>query len=51
MAIVFRIVFITVGVALVEQFHWILYLFGAFLFYTGIKMFSENEEKEFKVDE
>ena len=31
MAIIFRVVFITVGVVLVERFHWILYIFGAFL--------------------
>ena len=37
MAIIFRIIFITVGVALVEKFHWILYIFGVFLVYTGIK--------------
>lgn len=37
MAIVFRIIFITVGVALVEQFHWILYVFGFFLFLPVIK--------------
>src|SRR6187402_3388167 len=43
MAIVFRIVFITLGVALVERFHWILYLFGAFLLYTGYKMFTAND--------
>lgn len=48
MAIVFRIVFITVGVALVEKFHWLLYVFGAFLVYTGYKMFvSVEEENEF----
>ncbi|MFM7645676.1 MAG: TerC/Alx family metal homeostasis membrane protein [Sphingomonadales bacterium] len=47
MAIVFRIVFITVGVALVDQFHWILYLFGVFLVYTGYSMFTANEETEF----
>ncbi len=47
MAIVFRIVFITVGVALVERFHWILYLFGVFLVYTGYKMFITDEEEEF----
>ena len=47
MAIVFRIAFITLGVALVEEFHWILYIFGAFLLYTGIKMFKQDEEKEF----
>ena len=48
MAIVFRIVFITVGVVLVEKFHWLLYLFGVFLVYTGYKMFvSVEEENEF----
>ncbi|HVT86493.1 MAG TPA: TerC/Alx family metal homeostasis membrane protein [Chitinophagaceae bacterium] len=47
MAIIFRVIFITVGVALVNKFEWILYIFGAFLVYTGIKMFSSKEEKEF----
>lgn len=47
MAIVFRIAFITVGVALVERFHWILYLFGVFLVYTGYTMFTANEDEEF----
>ncbi len=47
MAIVFRIVFITVGVALVDRFHWVLYLFGVFLVYTGYKMFITDEETEF----
>jgi len=47
MAIVFRIVFITVGVALVEKFHWILYVFGVFLVYTGYKMFTANDDQEF----
>lgn len=47
MAIVFRVIFITVGVTLVERFHWILYLFGAFLVYTGFKMFKTNEDEEF----
>ena len=47
MAIIFRIIFITVGVALVDQFHWILYLFGVFLVYTGIKMFTSGHEEEF----
>ena len=48
MAIVFRIIFITVGVVLVEKFHSLLYVFGAFLVYTGYKMFvSVEEEKEF----
>src|SRR5690606_15683042 len=47
MAIVFRVIFITVGVALVERFHWILYVFGVFLVYTGIKIFKSTEEEEF----
>ena len=47
MAIIFRIIFITVGVALVDRFHWILYVFGVFLVYTGYKMFTSNEEEEF----
>jgi len=51
MAIIFRIVFITVGVALVEKFHWILYVFGAFLIYTGYKMFIANDDEEFKPEE
>jgi len=46
MAIVFRIIFITVGVALVEKFHWLLYVFGVFLVYTGYKMFVSGEEEE-----
>lgn len=47
MAIVFRIIFITVGVALVHRFEWILYVFGVFLVYTGIKMFTTNENEAF----
>lgn len=47
-AIVFRVIFITVGVALVDKFEWVLYLFGAFLLYTGIKMFASGEEEEFQ---
>lgn len=51
MAILFRIIFITAGVALVEKFHWILYIFGVFLVYTGYKMFTANDEEEFKPSE
>jgi tellurite resistance protein TerC len=47
MAIVFRVIFITVGVALVEKFSWILYIFGAFLVYTGYKMFTASDDEEF----
>jgi len=47
MAIVFRIIFIAVGVVLVERFEWLLYLFGAFLVYTGIKIFAVRQEEEY----
>src|SRR5260221_5610799 len=38
-ALILRGVMIGVGVALVEAFHWVFYLFGAFLVFTGLKMF------------
>ena len=45
-AIIMRFIFIFVGAALIAKFAWILYLFGAFLVFTGIKMFfSKGEEK------
>jgi tellurite resistance protein TerC len=47
MAIVFRVIFIALGVVLVERFHWLLYIFGAFLLYTGIKIFTVRQEDEF----
>src|SRR5574340_966986 len=37
-AIVLRTIMIFAGVWLIAQFHWLLYLFGAFLLVTGIKM-------------
>ena len=51
MAIVFRILFIALGSELVARFDWIMYVFGVFLVYTGIKMFSSNEEEEFNPEE
>ena len=45
-AIVFRAVFIFVGALLIAQFHWILYIFGVFLVYSGIKLFSEEEDMD-----
>jgi tellurite resistance protein TerC len=47
MAIVFRIIFIALGSELVARFEWIMYIFGIFLIYTGIKMFTSKEEDEF----
>lgn len=46
MAIVFRIIFIAIGIGLVQQFHWILYIFGGILVYTGLTMFRANQEEE-----
>ncbi len=44
-AIVMRAIFIFAGVALIERFHWIIYVFGAFLVFTGIKMATQGEAK------
>src|SRR5438270_11125944 len=46
-AILLRIVFITIGIALVDKFYWILYVFGAFLIYSGIKIFTAKKEQNF----
>jgi tellurite resistance protein TerC len=42
-ALVMRIAMILLGTALIRQFNWIIYIFGAFLVFTGIKMFSQEE--------
>ncbi|HVF49547.1 MAG TPA: TerC family protein [Pyrinomonadaceae bacterium] len=44
-ALILRITMIGIGAALIERFHWIIYVFGAFLIYTGIQMFREGETK------
>ncbi len=51
MAIIFRILFIAVGSQLVARFDWVMYIFGVFLVYTGVKMFRSNEEEEFSPDD
>lgn len=48
-AIVMRFIFIFAGAALIARFEWILYVFGAFLLFTGIKMFISRDEEE-KID-
>jgi len=42
-ALIMRAIFIAAGVTLIERFHWIIYVFGAFLVYSGIKLFFQNE--------
>lgn len=45
-AIIFRAVFIFVGAFFIHKFHWILYIFGVFLIYSGIRIyFEEGDEK------
>jgi tellurite resistance protein TerC len=42
-ALVMRVIMIVAGTELIDRFHWIIYIFGAFLIYTGIKMFSTQD--------
>lgn len=44
-ALFMRAAFIFAGVALIHQFTWIIYVFGAFLIFTGIKMLFEQEKE------
>ena len=45
-AIFMRALFIFAGVALIHQFDWVMYLFGGFLIYTGVKMLFEKSDSE-----
>ena len=45
-AIVMRFLFIFIGAALIQKFEWIMYVFGAFLIYTGVKMFIERNKED-----
>lgn len=42
-ALIMRAIFIVAGVGLIQKFHWIVYVFGVFLVYSGIKLFFQNE--------
>jgi tellurite resistance protein TerC len=42
-ALIMRAIFIVAGVTLINRFHWIVYIFGAFLVYTGFKLFRQDE--------
>jgi tellurite resistance protein TerC len=44
-ALILRAIFIATGAALLANFHWMIYLFGAFLVITGIKMLLQGDEK------
>ncbi|PSW13435.1 hypothetical protein C9J01_11420 [Photobacterium rosenbergii] len=45
-ALILRAIMIAVGAELLTQFHWILYVFAAFLLYTGYKLWREDEEEQ-----
>lgn len=45
-AIVFRAVFIFVGAYFIHKFHWILYIFGVFLIYSGIRIYFEDGDEK-----
>jgi len=42
-ALIMRGVFILAGVGLIQRFHWIVYVFGAFLVYSGVKLFLQDK--------
>jgi len=42
-ALVMRAIFIVVGITLIRRFHWITYIFGAVLVYSGIKLFGQDD--------
>jgi tellurite resistance protein TerC len=44
-ALVMRLLFIFIGVTLLERFHWIIYVFGGFLVFTGIKLAMEKDKE------
>ncbi len=44
-ALVLRAIFILTGITLIQTFHWLIYLFGAFLIYTGIKIALKKEDE------
>ena len=44
-AIVMRLIMIALGALLLERFHWIVYVFGAILVITGIKMYAQKDEE------
>ncbi|GAA4320938.1 TerC family protein [Mucilaginibacter gynuensis] len=45
-AVIMRFIFIFVGAALIDNFHWVLHIFGAFLVYTGVMMFVNRNQEE-----
>ena len=44
-ALIMRAIFIFAGVAIISKFHWVIYIFGIFLVFTGIKMLFHKDEE------
>jgi tellurite resistance protein TerC len=44
-ALIMRALFILVGITLIQKFHWVIYIMGAFLIVTGIKMATQKDEQ------
>lgn len=45
-ALILRLIFVVLGVTIVNMFHWVLYVFGAILIISGIKMMFKHDENE-----
>jgi tellurite resistance protein TerC len=48
-ALVMRGIFVVAGIELIDKFHWIVYLFGAFLFVSGLKLLLRKDEEPMDV--
>jgi len=44
-ALVMRVIFIFSGIELIHRFHWLIYIFGGFLVFTGVRMLTASEQK------
>lgn len=49
-AIVMRIILIVIGASLLDNFHWMIYIFGGLLWYTSIRMILQKEEKKIELE-
>jgi tellurite resistance protein TerC len=50
-ALVMRALMIWLGAELIDRFHWVIYIFGAFLIFTGVRMAMQKEEEELHPDD
>src|SRR5918993_5161899 len=44
-ALVMRVIFILAGIELIHKFHWVIYIFGVFLAFTGVRILTQGEVK------